>query len=92
MDFHSQRLGGNEINIDWFCHFEKLGQNNSNVDDDDDNGASPAPDAVGVYDHLWISASTCFHQCKVPHYSSAAVMAAALADAIAMSQGLIDLS
>ena len=55
-------------------------------------GASGGASGGGIHDHLWISASTCFHQVKLPPYSSRALMRAALSAAIHMSAGLIDLS
>ena len=46
----------------------------------------------GIHDHLWTSASTCFHQVKLPSYSSQWLLKAALSAAIHMSADLIDLS
>ena len=68
------------------------GSSSSSSSSSSGGGAGVSSANVGVYDHLWISASTCFHQVKMPPYSDASIMKAALTDAIAMSAGLIDLS
>ena len=60
--------------------------------------ASPPPShgspasGPGPHDRLWISASTCFHQVKLPPFSSQALLRLALQNAVVMSAGLIDLS
>ena len=54
--------------------------------------ASATPVAAGPYDRLWVSASTCFNQVRVPPFSSLAVLQSRLRDSILLSRGLIDLS
>lgn len=60
--------------------------------DVDVESASSAAAPMSPYDALWISASTCFHQVKLPPFSSPDILRRSLRDAITMSAGLIDLS
>ena len=56
------------------------------------SAALPSGTVPGPWDHLWVSASTCFHSVKLPSYSCEQLLREALREAIGQSAGLIDLS